>query len=90
MTALRILDALQQAQVTGDHAQAAASAGFMEWVFCLPLDADTAGEARRALDGIGAGSAHSAAAHLFLCYLQQATHPAKPATRRGGRKRLLH
>jgi len=89
MSVTQILDGLEAMPATGDEADSAARAGFLEWVFATP-GATTPQAAREALETHAAQAASSPAARAFVGFLQAACVPVSGARGRAGRGRVLH
>lgn len=90
MTAIRILNGLEDSAATGPEADSMARLGFLEWVFASPGTL-TAESARRALQEISPHVPGSPAARAFVGFLEEASRMgAGTNMRRGRAMRFLH
>ena len=89
MTATRILDGLEDLDLKGEDAKAAARLGFLEWVFTQTGSA-TPKDAQKALSTLDGVAPESDAAQAFVGYLRQACSPVIRPRIRSGRARRLH
>jgi len=87
MTAIAILMSLNSYSNTKEQSYSAAQAGFLEWVFSLPLTSCPHNAAKRALAGLSDRAVTSDAGLYFYNFLEQAARSDRmPMRRRGGRK----
>lgn len=87
MTAIAILTSLNSFPDTKEQSYSAAQAGFLEWVFALPMTSCPRHAAQQALAGMTDRAATSDAGLYFYNFLKQAARSDRmPAVRRGGRK----
>lgn len=89
MTATRILDGLEDLDLKGEDAKAAARLGFLEWVF-TQTGCATPKDAQNALNTLDGVAPESDAAQAFVNYLREACLPVVRPRVRAGRARRLH
>ncbi|GEM_PF-1465783 len=86
MTAIAILTSLNAFPNIKDQSYGAAQAGFLEWVFALPVTTCPRRAAQQALDDLTDRAATSQAGIYFYDFLKQAAcADRRPVGRRGGR-----
>jgi len=88
MTAIAILKSLNSFPNTAGQSYSAAQAGFLEWVFALPISICPRIAAQQALDGMDNQPVISDAGNYFYDFVKQAAKSEPlPPRRRGGRLR---